>query len=54
MNLNDLISIAASLDEDNPWIKEIWEEIINQLTYLFKEFFPYELTSNELWKETND
>jgi len=31
LNLNDTISIAANTSEENPWIKEIWEEIITYL-----------------------
>lgn len=25
LNLNDTISLATNLDDENPWIKEIWE-----------------------------
>lgn len=52
LNLNDTISIAANLDDENPWLKEIWEEIIIYLTTLFQRFFPSELTNNPLWIET--
>lgn len=51
LNLNDTISIAANTSEENPWIKEIWEEIITYLASLFEMFFPKELTMNEIWKE---
>lgn len=54
MNFSDLISIAASLDEENAWIKEFWEEIIHQLTYLFKAYYPNELTHNDLWIEVSN
>lgn len=54
LNLNDTISIAANLDDENPWIKEIWEEIINYLTTLFENFFPKELTDNEIWKVVSE
>lgn len=54
LNLNDTISIAANLSEENPWIKEIWEEIIKYLAQLFEMFFPQELTENDLWKEVSD
>lgn len=51
LNLNDTIIIAASLEESNPWIKEIWEKIIDYLSVLFSKYFPEELIDNELWKE---
>lgn len=53
LNLNDTISLAANLDEENPWIKEIWEEIIVYLTSLFQMFYPRELTNNEIWVESS-
>jgi brefeldin A-inhibited guanine nucleotide-exchange protein len=51
LNLNDIILFTAQLEEDNPWISEIWEEIIKYLNSLFSDFFPYELTKNDIWTE---
>ena len=51
LNLNDIILYTAQLEEDNPWISEIWEEIIKYLNLLFGDFFPRELIDNEIWTE---
>ena len=51
LNLNDIILFTAQLEENNPWISEIWEEIIKYLNLLFCDLFPHELIDNEIWKE---
>lgn len=54
LNLNDDINEMIKTNENNPWIDNIWEEIIEYLSYLFKNNFPRELVENDIWKYMED
>lgn len=42
LNLNDNIAETIKLS-DNPWIENVWEELIEYLTKLFEDYFPNEV-----------
>jgi hypothetical protein len=42
LNLNDNIAETIKLT-DNPWIENVWEELIEYLTKLFEDYFPNEV-----------
>ena len=44
LNLNDDIVETIRISE-NPWIDQIWEELIMYLTKLFDDYFPTEVSS---------
>ena len=43
LNLNDDISETIKISKENPWIDQIWEEIIDYIAHLFNTNFPSEV-----------
>ncbi len=50
LNLNDIIFLSVDF-EQNAWIEEIWNQLIEYLSKLFRDNFPNELTQNEIWEQ---
>ena len=44
LNLNDDINETIKISKENPWIDQIWEEIIDYVSYLFDNNFPAEVS----------